>query len=281
MDKDREKLIELLSDQVIFGLNEHESAELERLKQLFPDWEKDSFETAATVLSLSNLPSGDNMPAHLREKIAAQAESFFSQDDEIIEESGSTPPMTERTVIETAPAKTFGWQSLGWAFAAIAIVALGISLWTLQSQPQREYVYNPTPTVTPTPTLNEQFNELLASDKTMKANFEGAAFKSLKGNVVWKNAEQKGEQKGYVRISGLPVNDKSKETYQVWIFDAAQDAKTPVNGGTFDVNENGEVIVPIDAEILVKDPKAFAITVEKPGGVVVSKQEKVAGIAKI
>lgn len=277
MEKDREKLIELLSDQAIFGLDENESAELERLKQRFPDWEKDSFESAATAISLSKLPAGEMVPEHLREKIAAQAENFFSQNDEIIEESGATPPMSERAIIETAPEKTFGWNWLGWAVAAVAIVALGISLWSMQTQPTTELAKNPTPTVTPTPTLNEQFNGLLASDKAVKASFDAVAFKSLNGNVVWSNEQQK----GYIRVSGLPINDKSKETYQFWIFDAVQGEKTPVSGGTFDVAEDGDVIIPINADVKVSDPKAFAITVEKPGGVVVSKQEKVAGIAKI
>jgi hypothetical protein len=41
------------------------------------------------------------------------------------------------------------------------------------------------------------------------------------------------------------------------------------------------VIVPITAHLRAKNPKMFAITVEKPGGVVVSKREKVAAIAKV
>lgn len=277
MEKDREKLIELLSDQVIFGLDEKESAELERLKRLFPDWGKDSFESVATAISLSKLPAGESMPEHLREKIAAQAEIFFSQDEEIVEESGATPPMSERTIIETSPAKTFGWNWLGWAVAVVALVALGLNIWFMQAQPTTDLAKNPTPTVTPTPTLNEQLNQLLASGDSIKASFTPKEFESFKGDVVWSNSEQK----GFIRVKNLPINDKTKETYQMWIVDAAQGLKTPVSGGTFDVNENGEIIIPIDPDVLVKDPKAVAITVEKPGGVVVSKQEKVAGIAEI
>lgn len=285
MDKDREKLIELLSDQVIFGLDEQESAELERLKQRFPDWENDSFETAATFISLSKISSGDALPEHLRKKISLQAENYFSSKDnsqnkkkesEVVI-SGTAPWNYQREIIETKPEKSFGWNWLGWAVAAVAIVALVTNIYFLQNQPEEELVKVPVPTVTPTPTDNERLNELLASNNAIKARFDAMAFENLKGEVVWSNKEQK----GYIRISGLPVNDKSKTTYQFWIFDAVQGEKTPVSGGTFNVEKNGDVIIPVDAEVKVTDPKAFAITVEKFGGVVVSKQEKVAGIAKL
>jgi anti-sigma-K factor RskA len=96
------------------------------------------------------------------------------------------------------------------------------------------------------------------------------------GDVVWSDTAQA----GYIRLSGLPKNDPNKETYQIWIVAENQDPKTPVDGGTFDVNADGEVIIPIDPKVKVQNPQAFAITVEKPGGVVVSKQEKLAALAK-
>ena len=100
--------------------------------------------------------------------------------------------------------------------------------------------------------------------------------KNVSGDIVWSDTMQT----GYMRFRGLPVNDKAKETYQLWIFDETQDEKTPIDGGTFDVDQNGEVIVPIRAKLRPKNPKMFAVTVEKPGGVVVSKREKVAALAK-
>jgi len=95
------------------------------------------------------------------------------------------------------------------------------------------------------------------------------------GDVVWSDSKQT----GYVRISGLPKNDPGKETYQLWIVAENQDPKTPVDGGTFDISSDGEVIIPIDAKVKVQNPQAFAITIEKPGGVVVSKN-KHAALAK-
>jgi anti-sigma-K factor RskA len=83
-----------------------------------------------------------------------------------------------------------------------------------------------------------------------------------------------------MRFRGLPANDPKRETYQLWIFDETQDEKTPIDGGTFNVNDNGEVVIPIDARLAARNPKMFAVTVEKPGGVVVSKREKIVAIAK-
>ena len=99
----------------------------------------------------------------------------------------------------------------------------------------------------------------------------------ISGDVIWSNAEQK----GYLRLRGLPVNDPDKATYQLWIFDEAQDEKYPIDGGVFDINKDGEVIVPIDAKINVKNPKIFAVTKEKPGGVVVSDRTGLVALAKV
>ena len=46
------------------------------------------------------------------------------------------------------------------------------------------------------------------------------------------------------------------------------------SGGVFDV-QGGDVVVPIRAAIRVFEPTLFAVTVERPGGVVVSKRERV------
>ena len=48
-----------------------------------------------------------------------------------------------------------------------------------------------------------------------------------------------------------------------------------VDGGVFDVTSTGEVIVPITAKLRVDDATLFAVTVEQPGGVVVSKREHI------
>ena len=91
-------------------------------------------------------------------------------------------------------------------------------------------------------------------------------YASVTGDVVWNNDEQR----GYLRLVGMPANDPSVAQYQLWIVDPDRDAN-PIDGGVFDVPASGEeVLIPIDAKLQVVTPAAFAITREQPGGVVVS-----------
>ncbi|MBA3694350.1 MAG: hypothetical protein H0W77_13085, partial [Acidobacteria bacterium] len=77
-DLQKERLLELLADQTIFGLSEEEIMELEQLKRQFPDWEDDvSLELTAAMIGLSDLDTNDMLPANLRAKIFANADVFF------------------------------------------------------------------------------------------------------------------------------------------------------------------------------------------------------------
>jgi anti-sigma-K factor RskA len=67
----------------------------------------------------------------------------------------------------------------------------------------------------------------------------------------------------------MPVNDPGEAQYQLWIIDPERDTH-PVDGGVFNVSSSGEVIIPVQARLPVDRPTTFAITLEKPGGVVVS-----------
>ena len=287
MNLHKEKLLELLADRSVFGLDEKESMELNKLKKEFPDWEDDvSLELAAAAIGLSKLETKDELPAALRMKIFASADEYFESRKTAPKVLNFTPlsnvnhltaTETVRTVVET---KTSPWQWLGWAFAAAACVALAF---TLLSNPEKtsETVKTPETIQTPKPelTIEQKREQLLASAKdTVKiplANPKNE--KEIVGEMVWSN----NEQKGYARFTNLPVNDTAKESYQLWIVDETQDAKTPISGGVFDISKSGEVTVPVNAQIQVKKPKMIAVTVEKPGGVVVSKQEKVVALAKI
>jgi hypothetical protein len=100
---------------------------------------------------------------------------------------------------------------------------------------------------------------------------EDPAATDAAGDVVWSDQEQV----GFMRFRGLASNDPALFQYQLWIFDEARDDSFPVDGGVFDVPpQSDEVIVPIRAKLTVARAKMFAITVEEPGGVVVSKRER-------
>jgi len=96
------------------------------------------------------------------------------------------------------------------------------------------------------------------------------------GEVVWSNRQQK----GFMTIRGLPKNNPSTEQYQLWIIDPSRDEE-PIDGGVFDISADTESVIPINAKLEVGNPKVFAVTVEKPGGVVVSDQKRLPLIAKV
>ena len=84
-----------------------------------------------------------------------------------------------------------------------------------------------------------------------------------------------------MRFTGLAANDPDQLQYQLWIFDAGRDDRYPVDGGVFDVPVGAdEVVVPIRASLPVGEVALFAVTVEKPGGVVVSSRERIAVLAQ-
>ncbi len=289
-DNRKDRLLELLADQMLFGLSEQELMELKQSKIQFPDWNNfDNFEAAAAAIGLSNLKIVP-LPDNLRSKILADSASYLNPAQSSQNASNydrdrnlTIPVSAPKAVRHTVPVteKRPFWQWLGWGFAAAACALLIANLWLTRFQKVSEIAKNPQVVETPVPQLTESAKRdqlVSAAPDLVKSVLEtpkGA--QSITGEVVWSNSLQK----GYVTFRGLPANDPAKETYQLWIVDENQDPKTPVNGGIFNAQANGEIIVPINAELKIKKPKLFAVTQEKPGGVVVSKQEKLIAFAKI
>lgn len=288
----KEKLLELLADQTVFGLSEEEFVELETLKEDFPEWEKDfSLELAATAIGLSHLDVEDDLPANLREKIFANADEFFSrmnQSEQPVnfaaqprDAANSEAAENVTTVRQFEPSRSSIWNWMGWAVAATACVALAINIWSTRSRPQSETVQNQIAVQTPTPKLSaaEQRASLLAvtTDAVKIPLADPKNPQEILGEMVWSNSLQK----GYARFNGLPANDVAKETYQLWIVDEAQNQKTPISGGVFNISTTGENIVPVDPQLIVKKPLVIAVSKEKPGGVVVSAPERIVALAKI
>lgn len=274
-EKTEEIMLDLLCKKAVFGLSESEERELVELqREAGVQDEALSFELTAAAIGTIGSDMNAEMPAALREKILADAGKYVA-----VREAEDPPPIIAFREIETdsaGPASWFSW--LGWAFAGLAFVALGLNLYF--TKPPVEIAGPPaTPTPSESLTPTQMRERLLGSGQTLaRGNVGPGKMVELKptGDVVWSDASQT----GYIRLSGLPKNDPGKETYQIWIVAENQDPKTPVDGGTFDVTNDGEIIIPIDAKVKVQNPQAFAITVEKPGGVVVSKQDKVAALAK-
>ena len=282
----KERMLDLLTDQILFGLSEDESAELKELQTLFPELKNDnSLELTASAIGLTNLEEIEPMPAHLRTRILADADEYFAStksakvlrfEPNLREVKAESREEETQKTFEFEPKRPF-IQWLGWAFAGLACVALGISLWANLQKPQiREVYVENKPKVL---SVNEQYNNLLSSAKDLKKTTwtNPKDEKQVLGEVVWSETEQK----GFMKFTGLAANNAAQETYQLWIFDETQDPKTPIDGGVFDIAANGEVLIPIKPTLKFKNANLFAITVEKPGGVMVSKREKLVALAKV
>ncbi|HMT09006.1 MAG TPA: anti-sigma factor [Pyrinomonadaceae bacterium] len=280
-DERHDTLFDLLAKQAIEGLD---NAELVQLKALAAELDydiDDSFEIAASAVALSGMDEIEPMPEHLRAKVLSSADAYFGTEQP--EHSPVADANAMQPTFEFKPKRSFfGW--LGWAVAAAACVALAVNIWFSRQQTQGPTVAGgPTPTASPAkPDIKAQFDEMMASPNMVKATWgpmptATGDMKNVSGEVVWSDAKQA----GFMRFRGLPVTDKTKEQYQLWIFENAKLEEHPKDGGVFDITADGDVIIPIDAKLAAKDPKIFAITVEKPGGVVVSDRKKIAALAKV
>ncbi|HEX3101061.1 MAG TPA: anti-sigma factor, partial [Pyrinomonadaceae bacterium] len=233
-------LFDLLTTKAIYGLDEAGVRQLDELDPGTADLEFYSLELAAAAISMVGLEQ-EPLPAHLRSKIISNAEQYFSDARTLVSER--LPPVTqsvsEKTVRESSGGSWFSW--FGWAAAAMACIALAANIWFTRFQPKVEVAQINPPATTPrTMTPAELRDQMMnAATDTIKAAFTVGNMKELTqvvGDVVWSDDKQT----GYMRVQGLPVNDASKATYQLWIFDKTQDKETPIDGGTFDVTSNGE-----------------------------------------
>lgn len=269
-----EIMLDLLCKKAVYGLDDNEERRLVQLeRELGRESQSQSFELTAAAIGIADLDTSPVMPSHLQSRILADAENYFgekSQPDAI--------PVSAYVRESPVRGSVFNW--LGWAFAAAACVALALNIY--YTRPQNNIAVGPG---TPTPTPEEKLTPsqmrqglILSAPDLARADWGPGKMSDVKpsGDVVWSDAKQE----GYVRLSGLPKNDPTKETYQLWIVAENQDPKTPVDGGTFDINTDGEVIIPINAKVKALNPQAFAITIEKPGGVPVSNQGRLPALAK-
>lgn len=285
----QERLLSLLTEEATYGLSENDQQELKELLKNYPEWQDDdTFALTAAAIKLSSVNRDEEMPVHLKTKILAESERYFaSRENENKVLNFNSPQNNSVEAVsggraDSSVQKISFWNWAGWAVAAAACVALAVNLWFPRTTESPNLTNNQTPTPTVNlPSLSEQRQLLLASapDAVEESwtEIDPKQPRNIEGDIVWSSSLQK----GFVRFRNLPVNDKSRETYQLWIFDANQNAKTPIDGGIFDVDANGDIIIPVNAKLKVQKPTMFAVTKEKPGGVVVSDPKRVLAVAKI
>ena len=174
-----------------------------------------------------------------------------------------------KRIAAALPAERLRGGSGWWAAAACLVLAFAVWLRPLHAP-------RPKPAARAAPvSLATARRALLADAGAMEIALdptEDPSAGTLHGDVVWDPATQR----GYLRLAGLPRNDPHIDQYQIWIFDAARDSRYPIDGGVFDCPSPARtLIIPIHAVIPVRRARAFSITLERAGGVVVSAREHV------
>jgi hypothetical protein len=257
---------ELLAFRAVGGLGGEESRELAGLLAESSDLDDGSFERAAAACNLALLGPEEPMPDSVRQSLERAAAEFQKE----IQGKVLTMPRSDAaTPAPGAPRRAWG----GWLAAAACLLLAVVGWWPrLMAPPAAEAppaVVEQPPA--PTPELAPDAIEL-----PWQATEDAAALTAA-GSVVWSS----GQQAGFMRIRGLEANDPTVSQYQLWIFDKNRDERYPVDGGVFDMPAGAdEAIVPIDAKVAVDEPALFAVTVERPGGVVVSDRERIVLLAQ-
>ncbi|HNO78308.1 MAG TPA: anti-sigma factor [Phycisphaerae bacterium] len=242
-----ERLMQLLADRATEGLDASASIELDALLANHPDCRGDELEWAATLIDIAVMPRAvEPLPSRLRTRVMVDAMEHFD-----VTPAGLTIASETKTPLERSSSR------LAWYLAAASIL-LAIAAWwpAFETKPDSE------------PRLTQYDRFLREADDVVRGKWSGkvAGYENVTGEFAWSGKRQT----GFMRFNDLPPNDPNVSQYQLWIVDPARD-KHPIDGGVFDIDAERNVIVPIDAKLTVVQPTVFAVTLEKPGGVVVSQ----------
>jgi len=265
--------LELAADEALQGLCPNEWVEFDAAFP--PDQKRELLLTELEVLVAEIAVAetqAEKMPAHLQERIAATCETISAPQAPPSRGKVVAFPEKKRALPEVA-------RSAGWLVAAAVALAFWFDRSSGRSQPDptREIALpeQPAQELPPKKLLPaEERQALLEKGSTRRVDWtttQDPAAQGMSGDLVWDSETRQ----GFMRFHGLPANDPTQLSYQLWIFDAERDDAHPVDGGVFDVLEQGEVVVKIDPRVPVHRAKLFAVTVERPGGVVVSKRERI------
>lgn len=261
--KDLDRLNELLADEAAAALDAADQPELAGLLAKHGEVSRDEFLATAALAQVAFLrregrqrpgtPGAGRMPAGLKARLASQGQSVALRRPVLVPQPAAPKPAAVNPVragTSSNPQAILGY--LGWALAAALAVALIVP---------RGAVPVAEPALDRAALVNNAPDRIIVPWAPPTA----PGYEQVKGDVVWSPSRQQ----GYLRLANMPVNDPARVQYQLWIVDPDRD-KHPVDGGVFNVSATGEVVIPIQAKLLIRSPKAFAITAEQPGGVVVS-----------
>ena len=248
---DKELLLDLLIMQSTQGISAQENKELQRLIKENPEYNNYEFDEIASLAHMSyhlnDNRSHEVLPSELKSNIL----NSYTQIDLF---------SIYKIKINEFVRSLFYQPVYAWALTVLLSVGLSFSMIEFKNY-NSDFRYLPLERILLQSTSSDLVEYPWYSKKS--------DFAMAKGDIVWSNKSQK----GFIKISGMPINDPSINQYQIWIIDPVK-YKQPVDGGIFNINAiDKDIIIPINPKLPILNAKGFAITLEQPGGVVVSSQE--------
>ncbi|MBX3364947.1 MAG: anti-sigma factor [Phycisphaeraceae bacterium] len=266
----QERRLELQVDRAVFGLSGAEDRELRQvLNGLGDAVDADdgiAFELAAATLAAA-WAEHEPMPSDVRDRVRARLAV-----EPVLTISQRTPDaLTRHEGARRGNLRLIGTWG-GWAAAAVLAVAAGVQWWGGSQNSAAGDAAAGVVAVAKRQALVAGGATPLswAAWESQTGQSGPSEIAGVTGDVVW--SPSNGE--GYMRFVGLPPNDPAKEQYQLWIVDAELGLSQRISGGVFDVPTSDEVVVPIRPALGFTQPVAFAVTIERPGGVWVSDMSR-------
>lgn len=253
-----DRLLELLADRAVQTLSPAEQDELDAVAAAFEGFDLDCVDRTAAALA-AGLAARDPTPVPdaVRQRLMASGAAWAAA-------TTAAPPLRIVSVEKSSRVRFAAWT--GWLAAAAALL-LAFAGWMGRGRGE----------VDPARSLTALRQMPDAQSIAWSAGPTARECGNPTGEVIWCPSLQQ----GYMVFKGMKANDPAREQYQLWIFDSTRDERHPVDGGVFDIATEGEVVVPIRAKLPVRDATLFAVTVERPGGVVVSDRSRIPVLAQV
>jgi hypothetical protein len=249
-----ERLCELLADRALGALTPDQELEFEALLAAgHTDEGRPPLEMTGAILELSMLRTSDlvPIPPPILVRLQASGAAWAAVTAQVVQHPRTPGRRLWRATVVGTP----------WMAAAACLVLAGLA-WRRASGAD------------PVAATEKDPNKTVVQVAAWEDGSGPCAGKSVQGRVCW--SEDK--QCGYLKLQGLPPNG-CEHQYQLWIIDDRGTGER-ISGGIFDCKGGEECTVPFYPAIPVHDAREFAITMEKPGGTVVSDMSRKVAIGR-
>ena len=223
-EKKQERLIDLLALKSTQKLSIDEQRELNNLLDLYPEYTEDYFHemTALAQVSFYTQDNFNNeaLPKQMRKRILHAYKTELGQS-------------TLMDFINHYMRVFFYKPQYAWTLTVFMTIGLSFSMIEFRNY-DANFRYLP---------LKRAVLENTAKDMIQFPwHSRSTAIESISGDIIWTDQGQK----GFIKITGLPMNDPIQYQYQVWILDPLK-YEQPVDGGVFDVTQTDKpVIIPVN-----------------------------------